>query len=74
MPDNRDTPARALALRALWSTHPLCYLYAIAHGTWRGDEFHCAKQWSLRELIAFAEALPPDVINRLAAENAEAQS
>jgi hypothetical protein len=71
MPDNRDTPARALARRALWSDHPLGLLYAIAHGHWSADGFQICPSWSLRELIAFAEALPPDVIARLTREEAQ---
>lgn len=47
--------AHKLALAAFWTEHPLCALYAIAHGTWQGRAFRPAESWSLRALIAFAE-------------------
>lgn len=57
--------ARDLACRALWTEHPLCSLFAIASGTWRDGAFEPARSWSLRQLIAFAEQLPPQVISNL---------
>jgi hypothetical protein len=65
-----ETPARTLARRAFWSEHPLCALYAIARGYWTGDgQFHMSQQWSLRQLIDFAESLPEGVIRNLSGAN-----
>jgi len=60
-----DTPGRTLAVRAFWSDHPLCALYEIAHGQWVDGRFQPAAAFSLRDLIAFAEALPAPIIERL---------
>lgn len=58
--------ARDLARRALWSEHPLCLIYALANGQWIGGRFVPCGSWSLRELAAFAERLPADVVRNLA--------
>ena len=58
--------ARDLAREALWSDHPLCALYAIAHGQWIGGTFYPAGAWSIRELREFAEQLSAPIIDRLA--------
>ncbi len=60
--------ARDLAHRAFWTNHPLCQLYALAHGHWRSGEYIPAWQWSIRQLITFAEKLPPEIIDSLADE------
>ncbi|MBN8957634.1 MAG: hypothetical protein J0H17_13855 [Rhizobiales bacterium] len=56
---------RDLARHAFWSEHPLCDLYAVANGVWIAGKFRPATKWSLRELIAFAETLPPTIINQI---------
>lgn len=61
----KQEKARRLAVRAFWSDHPLCALYALAHGTWSGGEFRPATAFSLRELIAFADTLPEAIVERL---------
>jgi hypothetical protein len=48
--------ARELALRAFWTEHALCRLYAE---TMESD------RWSIRQLIMFAETLPPDLLAEL---------
>jgi hypothetical protein len=53
---------RELALRAFWSEHPLCALFAIANGQWRDGRFEPALSWSVSELIAFTESLPVSII------------
>lgn len=62
-----NTPARELAIRALWTEHPLCELYAAVHGDWTGDgaSYQPATSWSVKQLIAFAETLPPQLIAAL---------
>ena len=57
---------RELALKAFWSNHPLCDLYATANGYWLDGQYHRARSWSLRQLINFAEALPANIIATLA--------
>ena len=52
--------ARDLACKAFWSEHPLCKLYMLLHDV---------RQFSLRQLIAFAETLPEHVIESLSEEN-----
>ncbi len=59
---------RDLAHRALWTEHPLTKLYAIANGRWIGDRFEPAQSWSIKQLIAFAEQLPADIIERIGGE------
>lgn len=48
--------ARDLAARAFWSDHPLCRIYMLAHDV---------RQFSLSQLIRFAETLPQHVIESL---------
>lgn len=58
--------ARDVARKAFWSErHPLAHLYAIANGQWIEGEFRPVTQWSLRELIAFTEQLPPSIVARV---------
>lgn len=54
-----------LAIRSLWSDHPLCQLFALANGEWINGQFIPATSWSVRELIAFAELLPEQIISRI---------
>jgi hypothetical protein len=63
--ENRDRARVDLAVRALWSDHPLCQLYALAHGGWAEGVYRPAASWSLRQLIAFAESLPEQTFARL---------
>jgi hypothetical protein len=60
--------ARDLAHRAFWTEHPLCQLYALAHGHWQGRDYVPTGQWSIRQLITFAETLPQHVIEALAGD------
>jgi hypothetical protein len=48
--------ARDLAHRAFWTDHPLCQLYM---------QLHDVQQFSVRQLIRFAESLPQHVIDSL---------
>jgi hypothetical protein len=58
--------ARELARRAFWSEHhPLSQMMGIAQGRWVNGEWRPAEQWSLRELIKFAESLPATIVDRL---------
>jgi hypothetical protein len=58
--------ARDLAARALWSDHPLTRLTALAYGQWAGVGWVPSHVISIRQLIAIAESLPPDVLANLA--------
>ena len=53
--------ARDLACKAFWSDHPLCRIYMLAHDV---------QSFSLRQLIRFAETLPPQIIESLSEEHA----
>jgi hypothetical protein len=61
--------AKELALKALWTEHPLTQLFAIANGRWIGGRFEPAQSWSIKQLVAFAERLPGDIIERLGARS-----
>lgn len=57
---------RDMAHAAFWTDHPLCRLYALAHGRWISPTtFEPATSWSIKKLIEFAEALPAPVIANL---------
>jgi hypothetical protein len=60
---------REFARRIFWTTHPICDLCAIAHGSWiqsaQGFAFDRKGGFSLRELLAFIETLPTDAYLRL---------
>lgn len=48
--------ARDLALRAFWTEHPLCRMYMFKNDV---------QQFSVKQLIRFAESLPQHVIDSL---------
>lgn len=56
---------RELALDSFWTDRPLCQLYALANGEWCDGQFIPARSWSVRDLIAFAEILPEQIISRI---------
>lgn len=58
---------RQLAHRAMWTDHPLSQLYALCNGEWRDGYFAPATSWSIKQLVDFAETLPPTIIERLGA-------
>jgi hypothetical protein len=63
--------ARNVACSALWSlNHPLNVAYQRANGKTIEGVFHPANGFSLRQLIEFAEELPPEIFATYAAEAA----
>lgn len=64
------TTRRDFARYIFWTTHPICQMCAIAHGVWSEGVFFRRGDFSLAELIAFTESLPPETFGRLSESRA----